>query len=185
MSFEDLPAPARNMMWAGYIFMNTTWIQNQMVYLLILNKNRNLIADFVRTPETLPARFVQSRNHYWAKMFSEMKQEFVRSFREHLSEEEIKDIDRIHMLRNMLAHAQVSMGKNHMFYRPASDAAEKKFIEIMDITPGEDSARPYLVVIDFSNQGILERTSLYIEKVGIGIMERLAGILEVPHYQVR
>ncbi|EQA1693554.1 hypothetical protein O1E46_RS15645 [Enterobacter hormaechei] len=55
----------------------------------------------------------------------------------------------------------------------------------MDITPGEDSAGPYLLVIDFNNQGIFERTSLYIEKVGIGIMERLAGILEVPHYQVR
>lgn len=185
MSFADIPESNQNMMWAGYMFMNTTWIQNQMVYLLILNNNRDLITEFVSTPKILPARFVALRNQYWEKMFSEVKKEFVRSFREHLSDEDINYIDRIHMLRNMLAHAQVSMGKKHMLYRPSSEAAEKKFIEIMDITPDEDSARPYLIVIDFNNQGIFERTNFYIEKVGIGIMERMAGILEVPHYQVR
>lgn len=49
MSCDDLKS-ARNMMWAGYMFMNTTWIQNQIAKSRL---NRSLIRitvdhDFAR-----------------------------------------------------------------------------------------------------------------------------------------
>lgn len=118
MSFADIPVSNQNMMWAGYMFMNTTWIQNQMVYLLILNNNRDLITEFVSTPKILPARFVALRNQYWEKMFSEVKKEFVRSFREHLSDEDINYIDKIHMLRNMLAVKQQKRNSSKLWISP-------------------------------------------------------------------
>lgn len=185
MSFSDLPKPAKNMMLAGYMFMNTTWIQNQMVYLIILSKNRHLIDEFVSTPKVLPGEFVRLRNKYWARMFADIKNEFLRTFQEHLSADDINYIEKIYMLRNMLAHAQVTQGKDHMFYRPKDEQTEKKFLEIMEIIPGEDSATPYLIVIDYNNQGIYDRTAFYIERVGVDIMGRLAAMLNVPHAQVR
>lgn len=184
MSCDDLKS-ARNMMWAGYMFMNTTWIQNQMVSLIILSQNRHLIDGFVSNPAILPADFVRLRNQYWEKMFAEVKKEFLSEFKAHLSAEDRDYLEKIHMLRNMLAHAQVSMGKSHMFYRPKDERTEKKFIEIMEIIPDEDSARPYLIIIDYNNQGVFERTSFYIERVGMVLMGRLADMLKIPHYQIR
>lgn len=72
MSCDDLKS-ARNMMWAGYMFMNTIWIQNQMVSLIILSQNRHLIDEFASNPAILPADFVRLRHQYWEKMFAEVK----------------------------------------------------------------------------------------------------------------
>lgn len=185
MSFDDLTKPAKNMMWAGYMFMNTTWIQNQMVYLIVLNKNKQLIDEFVKITEKLPAEFSKIRNDYWRKMFAEIKKEFLYEFRDHLSDEDINFIEKIHKLRNMLAHAQVSMGRDYMFYCPADDKATENFIQVMEIIPGEESVKPYMFIIDYSNEGVFKRTSYYIEKVGVEIMGRLADLLDIPHYQIR
>lgn len=184
MSFNDLTEPAKNMMWAGYMFMNTTWIQNQMVYLTVLSKNKQLIDEFVKTPHTLPAEFSKIRNVYWKKMFGEIKKEFIKEFGEHLSDEDLNFIEKIHKLRNMLAHAQVSMGRDYMFYCPADDKATEDFIRVMDIVPSEDSVKPYMIIIDYNNEGVFKRTSDYIEKVGVEIMGRLADLLNIPHQQI-
>ncbi|HGX4296992.1 TPA: hypothetical protein ACJKJ0_004621 [Escherichia coli] len=185
MSFEDLSKPAKNMMWAGYIFMNTTWIQNQMVYLIVLNKNKQLIDAFVKIPETVPVEFSKIRNNYWKKMFGEIKSEFLKEFEEHLSDEDVNFIEKIHKLRNMLAHAQVSMGRDYMFYCPPDDKAAGDFMHVMDITPRENSVKSYIMIIDYNNEGIFQSTSYYIEKVGVEIMGRLADMLNIPHYQIR
>lgn len=185
MSFDELTTPAKNMMWAGYMFMNTTWIQNQMVYLIVLKKNQHLIEAFVRTPQTLPAEFSKIRNNYWKKMFGDIKKEFLKEFEKHLSDEDVNFIEKIHKVRNMLAHAQVSVGRDYMFYCPADDKSTEDFIRVMDIIPGEDSFIPYLFKIDYNNEGVFQRTSYYIEKVGMEIMGRLADLLNIPHYQIR
>lgn len=147
MSFEDLSKPEKNMMWAGYMFMSTTWIQNQMVYLIVLNKNKQLIDAFVKTPETLRAEFSKIRNNYWRKMFGEIKNEFLKEFEEQLSDEDINFIEKIHKLRNMLAHAQVSMGRDYMFYCPPDDKTADDFIRVMDIIPSDNSVKPYMIII--------------------------------------
>lgn len=185
MGINNLPTPAKNMMWAGFFFMSTTWIQSQMVNLIILNKNRHLIDEFVSTPEVIPLEFRDIRLLYWEKMFFSIKNEFVSEFKEQLSEEDELYIERVYHLRNMLAHAQVSQGRDHLFYRPAGgDEKEKRFLEIMNIVPGPDSASPISIVLDFNNKGIFERTNYYIERVGVEIMERLATTLGIPHYQI-
>jgi hypothetical protein len=86
-----------------------------MVSLIILSKNRHLIDEFVGNPAILPADFVRLRNQYWEKMFAEVKKEFLSEFKGNLSAEDKDYLEKIHML----AHAQVSRGKSHMFYRPA------------------------------------------------------------------
>lgn len=87
-------------MWAGYMFMNTTWIQNQMVSLIILSQNRHPIDEFVSNPEILPADFVRLRNQYWEKMFAEVKKEFLSEFNTHISAEHRDYLEKIHMLRS-------------------------------------------------------------------------------------
>lgn len=84
-----------------------------------------------------------------------------------------------------MAHAQVSMGRDYMFYCPADDKATENFIKVMEIIPGEESVKPYMFIIDYSNEGVFKRTSYYIERVGVEIMGRLADLLNIPHYQIR
>lgn len=163
MYFNDLTKSAKNMMWAGYMFMNTTWIQNQMVYLIVLSKNKQLIDEFVKTPHTLPAEFSKIRNVYWKKIFGEIKKEFIKEFGEHLSDEDLNFIEKIHKLRNMLAHAQVSIGRDYMFYCPADDKATEDFIRVMDIVPSEDSVKPYMIII---TRGVSNAPQIISKKSG-------------------
>ena len=110
--------PEENMVNAGIIFMFTVWLQGQMSDLIIFNKNKHLIPDFIASPKRVPSEFHQIRVVYWEKLFGPVKNEFKEEFADILSNSERKDVEEIYHLRNMIAHAHVSTGRKYMLYRP-------------------------------------------------------------------
>ncbi|MGZ8252622.1 MAG: hypothetical protein ACXW1P_08945, partial [Methylophilaceae bacterium] len=142
--------PEENMVNAGIIFMFSVWLQGQMSDLVIFKKNPQLISDFVANPNRVPNAFHEIRVKYWEKQFASVKEEFKSEFKDDLTVEEKQDIEEIFHIRNMIAHAHVSMGRNYMLLRPHGGPQKEKYlIETMKPQPVDDQANPMIFKLEF------------------------------------
>lgn len=176
----------KNLLNAGNVFMFTAWIQSQMADLIILNKNKNLISSFVSSPKVIPDDYHKIRVQYWEKQFGEIKKEFCHEFSDILTEADLDNIDKVYYIRNMLAHAHVSIARDYMLYRPSGgDRKEKNLLDALEINKSEDSASPMVIKIDLTNEQIFKRTSDYIGYVDQKTLEKVSRHIGIPHGRIR
>jgi len=178
--------PEENMVNAGIVFMFTAWLQSQMADLIIFSKNRDLIADFISNPKRVPPDFHKIRVQYWEKQFGPVKNEFKEEFSSLLTEAENSDIEEVYHLRNMIAHAHVSIGRDYMLYRPyGGPKREQKLISDLNLQPIEDQSDPMVLKLELWRENIFKNASDLIERLDQGCLKKIANHLGVPHGRVR
>jgi len=166
--------------------MFSVWLQGQMSDLVILKKNPHLIADFVANPKIVPHAFSEIRVKYWAKQFFTVKEEFKREFTNQLTSDEIQSIEKIYILRNMIAHAHVSIGRNYMLYRPqGGHQKEATLIKVLKPRKVDDKADPPTFKLEFWKSDIFQSISNLIVHFDQVCLERLSKSLGVPHGRIR
>jgi hypothetical protein len=175
----------QNLVNAGLIFMFSVWLQGQMSDLVILKKNPAVIGDFVANPARVPGTFHQLRVKYWEKQFGEVKNEFLEVFNDELSEHEVKDIEEIYLIRNMIGHAHVSMGRDYMLYRPAGTRKEQAVLETLKPKPVNDQSNPTILKLELWRDELFKNLSNQIERLDQACFSRLATMLGVPHGRIR
>lgn len=177
--------PEENLLNAGLIFMYSVWLQGQMADLVILKKNPNLIADFVANPKEIPAEFLEQRAEYWEKHFGEVKNEFVSSYAGEINDNEIKDIEHLLHVRNMIGHAHVSMGRDFMLYRPSGEKKEKAVLNALKPQPVDNPSKILMLKLQFWKPEVFKDESDRIGRLDQECFARLARGLGVPHSRIR
>ena len=178
--------PEENMVNAGIVFMFTAWIQGQMSDLIIFKKNSNLIPDFIANPKRVPGEFHQIRVSYWEKQFGPVKNEFKEVFSYLLTDNEKKDVEEIYHLRNMIAHAHVSVGRDYMLYRPyGGPKREQRLINDLDLQPIDDQSNPMVLKIELWRKDRFANASTLIERFEQATLKKIADNLGVPHGRIR
>ncbi len=111
--------------------------------LIILNRHPEIIADFINVPTEVPAVISGERVEYWAKTFHPIKSEFVKTF--DIQELHETDLEAVYHLRNAIAHAHVSLGRDYFLYRPArGERQEQRFIDALGLSPVDNQADPMM-----------------------------------------
>lgn len=183
---KALPTPLQNMLSTGLIFMYTANIQGTMTDLIIAKKHPDLKEKFVATPKKIPSDYLAKRVEYWEKQFGSVKKEFIEIFSEELSPEEVGKISEIYHLRNMIAHAHVSQGRDYMLYRPhGGEKHEQKLIKDLGIQFSGDAAEPMLLKIELWKDDRFQAMSNLISNIAEKTFVRLAGNLGVPIGQIQ
>lgn len=178
--------PEKNMVNAGIIFMFTTWIQGQMSDLVIFKNNPNLISDFIENPARVPQEFHSIRVSYWEKQFGPIKNEFKEAFSVVLTDDENKDIEAVYHLRNIIAHAHISIGRDYMLYRPfGGDRREQKLTKDLQIQPINDKSNPMILKIELWREEKFKKASDLIERIEQGTLKKVAESIGVPHSRIR
>ncbi|WP_146193416.1 hypothetical protein [Corticimicrobacter populi] len=177
--------PQETMLNAGLIFIYSIWLQGQMSDLVILKKNPELIADFVADPGKIPAAYHELRVSYWERQFGDVKREFLEVFSDQLTEQELKEIDEIYHVRNMIGHAHVSGGRDYMLYRPSNSRKETEILAALNIKSIPDQADPMIIMLPFGEPEVFKSLSEKIEHLDQVCFARLAASLRVPHGRIR
>ena len=177
--------PEENMVNAGILFMFSAWLQSQMVDLIIAANHPELIEDFVASPERVPQPFSKLRASYWEKDFGHVKSEFLTVFSSSLTSEEAEDIEHIYYLRNMIAHAHVSIGRKYMLYRPSGDRKEQAIIEALKPKPVEGRSNPLMFKLEFWRNEKFVPLSDLMERTDQQCFSRLARQVGIPHGRIR
>lgn len=181
-----LKEPEENMINAGILFMFTVWIQSQMSDLIILSQNKDLIPDFIASQDKLPKELYKKRVEYWGKYFGSVKEEFREEFSNLLTDAEKKDIEEIYHLRNMIAHAHVSIGRNYMLYRPSGGhQREKKLIADLNLQPVDDQSDPMMLKLEFWRIEVFKSLSDLIERFDQVCLKKVADHMGIPHGRIR
>jgi len=178
--------PEKNMVNAGIIFMFTAWLQGQMSDLIIFKNNPNLISDFVENPARVPPEFHSIRVSYWEKQFGPVKNEFKESFSDVLADDEKKDVEELYHLRNMIAHAHVSVGRDYMLYRPfGGERREQKLIDDLQLQPIDDQSDPMVLKIELWREDRFKYANDLIERLEQVTLKKVADSIGVPHSRIR
>ncbi len=178
--------PEENMVNAGIIFMFSVWLQGQMSDLVIFRKNPQLIDDFVANPKIIPNAFNEIRIKYWEKQFANVKDEFKLIFKDDLTEQDKQDLEEIYNIRNMIAHAHVSIGRNYMLFRPSGGLKKEKYLlDVMKPQPVNDQANPIIFKLEFWRGDVFKRISNLMERFDQICLKRLSTSLGVPHGRIR
>jgi hypothetical protein len=177
--------PEENMVNAGVIFMSTAWIQGQMADLVIFVNNPDLILDFIKNPARVPAEFHRIRVSYWEKQFGEVKNEFKDTFSNVLTDDEKRDAEEIYHLRNMIAHAHVSVGRDYMLYRPDSQRRERKLIDDLKLQSIDDQSDPIILKIELWRKDKFQNASNLIGRFEQVTLKKIADSIGVPHGRIR
>ncbi|HIF9106394.1 TPA: hypothetical protein ACX6QA_003370 [Photobacterium damselae] len=178
--------PEKNIVNAGIIFMFTAWLQGQMSDLVIFKNNPNFVPDFVANPNRIPKEFHSVRVSYWEKQFGFVKNEFKAVFSDILTEDEKRDIEEVYHLRNMIAHAHVSVGRDYMLYRPfGGERREQKLINDLQIKPIDDQSDPMLLKIELWRDDRFNYASDLIERIEQRTLKKVADSVGIPHSRIR
>lgn len=178
--------PEKNMVNAGIVFMFTAWLQGQMSDLIIFKKNPELIPDFIENPKRVPSEFSKLRVEYWEKQFGPVKNEFKEVFSNQLSDAENRDVEEIYHLRNMIAHAHVSVGRDYMLYRPyGGPQREQRLISDLNLQPVDDQSDPIILKIELWRKDVFANASNLVERLDQVTLKKIADNLGVPHGRIR
>jgi len=178
--------PEKNIVNAGIVFMFTAWLQGQMSDLVIFKNNPDFIADFVDNPSRVQNSYHRIRVTYWEKQFGPVRNEFKKAFADILTDDEKKDIEELYHLRNMIAHAHVSVGRDYMLYRPSGgERREQKLIEDLQLKPIDDQSDPMILKIELWREDRFKNASDLIERIEQVTFKKVAESIGVPHSRIR
>ena len=123
---------------------------------------------------------------YWEKQFGPIKNEFKIEFSDQLTDGEQRDLEEIYHLRNMIAHAHVSVGRDYMLYRPfGGSRREQKLISDLNLQPIDDQSDPMVLKIELWRKDKFTNASNLIERFEQVTLKKIADSLGVPHRRIR
>jgi hypothetical protein len=172
-----------NLRRAGEFFMHSLWIQSQMVDLIILNQKPEIHDRFVDNPEQIPEPMVVARADYWTKDFYQVKTEFIEAF--NIDDVHQRDLEAVYHLRNAIAHAHVSMGREYFLYRPRGAAREQGMIEALDLARKPDEAYPVTLKLDFHDDEHYFAQFSWFQRLDSTYFSEIAESIGIPHSRVR
>jgi hypothetical protein len=172
-----------NLRCAGEIFMYTIWLQSQMSDLLILKKNPGLIPAFVANEARVPPELTQLRAKYWERDLGRIKKEFETEFDDVLSSQDRRDLAALPYLRNAIGHANVSLGRPYMLYRPAGEKKEHEVMRALGLGPAK--SKPMMMKLEFHKDGPYNNAVALIKRLDEVCFERVSQSIQVPHRRIR
>jgi hypothetical protein len=171
---------------AGELLMLSAWLQGQMSDLLILQENPAQIPEFIAAPARVPTQVSAKRSTRWEMMFAAVAAEFETTFLAQLSSQEIQDLRAIGTLRNALAHAQVSMGREYLLYRPSGGAEKvRRIIETLGLKEVEDQSDPIVIKLILWNDARYMETFDMFTRLDQVCFSRISREIGVPHSRIR
>lgn len=173
-----------NVQRAGEFFMYSIWLQGQMSDLIILNRNRDIIPEFIDNPSQVPSLMSSERAKYWKEQFHSVKKEFIETF--NLSDQHKNDLDAIYHLRNAIAHSHVSMGRDYLLYRPArGERQEQEIISTLGLSPVEGQSDPLMLKLSFNNDAEYRNDFNRIKRLDEECFKDIAASIGIPQSRIR
>lgn len=173
-----------NVQRAGEFFMYSIWLQGQMSDLIILNRNKNIIPEFIDNPSQVPSQMSEERAKYWEKQFRSVKTEFTETFT--LSAQHKNDLDAVYHLRNAIAHSHVSMGRSYLLYRPArGEKQEQEIVSTLGLSPVEGQSNPLMLKLSFDNEDEYMNDFNRIKRLDEECFKVIATSVGIPQSRIR
>jgi hypothetical protein len=115
-----------------------------------------------------------------------VKNEFKEAFADILNDDEKKDIEELYHLRNMIAHAHVSVGRDYMLYRPSGgERRERKLLDDLQFKPIDDQSDPMILKIELWREDSYKNASDLIERIEQVTFKKVSESIGVPHSRIR
>lgn len=128
----------------------------------------------------------KERVKYWEKQFYSVKEEFKEVFSGLLSEAEITDLESVYHIRNAIAHAHVSLGRDYLLFRPArGERQEEEIKKMLALTPVEDPSDPMMLKLSFYNDEKYLYNFSQLKRLDEFCFSRLAKHIGIPHSRIR
>ncbi len=182
---EETHAIGKNLHNVGWYFVHTLWIQSQMIDLVILKQHPRIVSKFLSKISTLPPTFVQCRDVYWQKDFKFIKKIFEGEFNTVWSKNAKADLATAYNLRNIIAHAQVSLTRPYLLHRPDSLKRLHEIQSTLEIRKRAGYRRPLILKVNFSDDAIYHRNFSAIERLDRIHLKNIADSIGIPHSRVR
>jgi len=177
----------QNMLRCGEYLMYSIWIQGQLSDLVIFNRNKQLINDFVTVKEKIPEILVNERVIFWKKDFKDVKKDFEKEFADKLTDQDMADLNTIFYIRNAIAHSHVSLARNFLFYIPGSSKIEQNFQSSLEILNKHELniSASTIFKIDFFKDEIYFHNFDTIKRIDENLLERICNELSIPHSRIQ
>lgn len=173
-----------NIQRAGEFFMYSIWLQGQMSDLIILNRNTNIIPEFIDNPSLVPSQISAERLGYWEKPFASVKKEFMETFT--LSDQHKNDLDAIYHLRNAIAHSHVSVGRGYLLYRPANGKKqEQSIVSTLKLSSVKDQSDPLVLKLSFDKEEEYLNDFNRIKRLDEECFKAIAKSIGIPQSRIR
>jgi hypothetical protein len=172
-----------NLQRTGEFFMHSLWVQGQMVDLLILRKRPDIVEDLVKSAGRIPNEMFTLRSEYWTKDFDPIKNEFESTF--DIDDPHKEDLDAILVLRNAIAHAHVSMGRQYFLYRPRDEKKEQKMISALKLERKIDESNPLTLKIAFNDDTYYMEQFARFQRLDADCFAPIANGIGIPHSRIR
>jgi hypothetical protein len=172
-----------NLQRAGEFFMHSLWVQGQMVDLLILNRHSEIVDDFIKKAEQVPTPMSADRSVYWTKDFDLIKNEFIAVF--DIDDPYKEDLDAILVLRNAIAHAHVSMGRQYFLYRPRSEKKEQMMLSALKLDRKPNESNPLTLKLAFDDDTYYLELFARFQRLDADCFAPIAERICIPHSRIR
>lgn len=170
----------------GELLMLCAWLQGQMTDLLIFGARPDVLPAFIANPRRVPSDFSALRSVRWEKAFSAVASEFEKAFEAHLTPQDLADLHALGFIRNGLAHAHVSMGRDYLLYRPSGSKAKvSRMIEALKLSRVEGQSEPLVIKFTLWQDELYAVTFGMITRLDETCFSRIALAIGVPHSRIR
>ena len=169
---------------AGEFFMYTLWLQSQMADFLILNKDRTLVEERMNDSSKIPQKMVKARAQYMHKNFDLVLTEFKKTFEKVLSYDDVCDLAKIRLLRDMIAHSHVSVGREFLLHSPNHQSKLEHIKRQFALEEIPNQSDPPQLELDFgNNDGFLNDFAL-IKRIDEECFARVAQYVGISHSRI-
>ena len=170
---------------AGEFLMCALWLQSQMADFLILNEDKTLIDERMNNSSKIPQRMVEARAEYMKKQMSEVLKEFKLGFQNVLSSDDVYDLEKILIFRNMIAHSHVSTGRQYLLHVPNKEEKLDHIIKAFDLKSVPEQSYPTSIKLDFGNDGRFLYDFEIIKRIDEDCFARVANHIGISHSLIR
>ncbi len=181
---ESMETPI-HMVRAGEFFMYTLWLQSQMADLLILNKDRTLVEERMNDSSRIPQRMVMARAQYMHKNFDLVLTEFKKAFKKVLSNDDVCDLAKIRLLRDMIAHSHVSVGREFLLHSPNHRSKLEHIKRHFALGEIPNQPEPPQMKLDFGNNDRFLNDFALIKRIDEDCFAKVAQLVGISHSRIR
>lgn len=134
----------------------------------------------------MPTEFVSERLQASERDFGPTKDEFLRSFEDLVTEQDVLYLDFISALRNAIAHSHVTISdRGYFLYRPSRRSETAALGGLAPEVPSGKTMEPKVIRLDFREDWRYLRAFAAIRRLDEQCLATVADSLEVRHSRIR